>query len=192
MTPLTILDNIAIASPCEANWDEMAGDDRSRFCASCSKHVYNIGSMTAEEASSLFLESEGKLCARIFRRSDGTVLTADCPVGIGRISPARRVRRILTAAVVLPVLLVAGVAASGLVSGIGIGLGRAVGPFPTGPGVTWNDRFDWAMLALGLRVRQEMTLGAISPPMGEISIRPALPSTINGAPACDLSDLDRP
>jgi hypothetical protein len=45
MSPLTILDDIQIASPCDANWAEMVGDDRTRFCSSCSKHVYNFASI---------------------------------------------------------------------------------------------------------------------------------------------------
>jgi hypothetical protein len=157
MGGLTILDEISIASPCEAEWAEMAGDHRVRFCASCSKHVYNIMAMTAEEATALILESEGKLCARIYRRSDGTVLTADCPVGRGRISARRRLRRALAAGVVVPGLMVAGVAAMGFSS-------RRADPFPSGPGVTWGDRIDWALVTLGIRPRPQVTAGAICLP----------------------------
>src|SRR4051812_47184360 len=39
---LPLLDRITIASPCTASWDDMAGDDRVRFCASCQKDVYNL------------------------------------------------------------------------------------------------------------------------------------------------------
>jgi hypothetical protein len=59
----------------------MAGDARVRFCASCLKHVYNLSAMTAAEATQLIQEREGNLCARLFRRADGTILTGDCPVG---------------------------------------------------------------------------------------------------------------
>ncbi len=79
---LSILDRIEIASPCHASWEKMAGDDRSRFCGECRLNVYNIAAMTRSEAEALILEKEGHLCARIFRRADGTVLTRDCPVGI--------------------------------------------------------------------------------------------------------------
>ncbi len=157
MSGLTILDEISIASPCEADWAEMAGDHRVRFCSSCSKHVYNIMAMTAEEASTLILESEGKLCARIYRRSDGTVLTADCPVGRGRISKRRRFRRVLTLGVVVPGLMVAGVSAMAFGS-------RRADPFPSGPGVTWDDRIDWALVTLGIRPRPQVTGGAICLP----------------------------
>ena len=39
------------------------------------------------------IEHEGKLCVRYFRRSDGTILTSDCDIGIDR----RRKRRLIAA-----------------------------------------------------------------------------------------------
>src|SRR5688572_18299741 len=79
---LGLLDSIQIASPCTASWEAMTGDDRSRFCSECRLSVYNIAAMTREEAEALIVEKEGRLCARIYRRADGTVLTRDCPVGL--------------------------------------------------------------------------------------------------------------
>jgi hypothetical protein len=87
---LPILDNIRVASPCSANWDEMKGDDRVRFCGHCEKNVYNLSTMTREQAEELIAEKEGNLCARFYRRADGTILTADCPVGVRK----KRVRRL--------------------------------------------------------------------------------------------------
>ena len=76
------LQQIRIAKPCAARWDDMVGDERSRFCIACKKNVYNFSAMTAAEAQDLIRENEGRLCGRIYRRRDGTVLTADCPVGV--------------------------------------------------------------------------------------------------------------
>jgi hypothetical protein len=143
MSSLTILDEIRIASPCPAEWSEMAGDDRARFCASCSKHVYNISAMTAEEATSLIREREGRLCVRIYRRTDGTVLTADCPVG-ARTKPRRRLHKILAVGLVVPALLVAAMASAGIGK-------REVEACPSGEGVTWDDCVDWALVTLGIR-----------------------------------------
>lgn len=75
------LDDIRIASPCHERWDDMSGDDRARFCASCAKTVYDLSTMTRDEAERLLSEREGSLCVRLWQRDDGTVLTADCPVG---------------------------------------------------------------------------------------------------------------
>jgi hypothetical protein len=75
------LDNIRIASPCSADWNQMYGNDRKRFCGDCRLNVYNLSDMTRDEAESFLMASEGRVCVRFFRRADGTVLTRNCPVG---------------------------------------------------------------------------------------------------------------
>lgn len=75
------LDSVRIASPCSANWNEMYGDERKRFCSECKLNVYNLSAMTQREAENFLINAEGRVCLRIFRRNDGTVLTQDCPVG---------------------------------------------------------------------------------------------------------------
>ena len=40
------LEQIRVASPCHANWDEMTGTDQARFCGQCRKNVYNLSEMT--------------------------------------------------------------------------------------------------------------------------------------------------
>jgi hypothetical protein len=105
---LPMLDDIRIASPCSANWDDMVVDAKNaavRFCGQCAKNVYNLSDMTKADAESVLREKEGKLCARVYRRDDGTVITADCPVGVRR----RRVRRVAVSAVGGGMLAFAGV-----------------------------------------------------------------------------------
>jgi hypothetical protein len=75
------LNHLRIASPCPANWESMKGDDRVRFCELCHLNVYNIAELTRSEAASLVANTEGRICARLYRRIDGTVITRDCPVG---------------------------------------------------------------------------------------------------------------
>lgn len=89
------LDNISVASPCPANWDEMYGDDRKRFCGECKLNVYNLSGMTRRDAEDLIRNWEGRLCVRFYRRADGTVLTEDCPVGWAAVK--RRMSRAATA-----------------------------------------------------------------------------------------------
>jgi hypothetical protein len=81
---LPVLEDIKVASPCHARWDEMVGDEKSRHCKACDKHVFNLSAMTREEAELTMLEKTGELCIRLYRRADGTVITADCPVGVRR------------------------------------------------------------------------------------------------------------
>lgn len=52
--------------------------------------------MTRREAEALLREKEGQLCARLYRRADGTILTENCPVGLRVIG--RRVSRVAGAA----------------------------------------------------------------------------------------------
>jgi len=94
------LDRISIASPCGANWDEMRGDARRRYCARCRLNVYNLSEMTRDEAESFLINSEGRVCVRVFRRADGSVITEDCPVGWARVK--RKVAR--TGAAVLALI----------------------------------------------------------------------------------------
>ena len=75
------LENITIASPCSADWNEMVGNNRQRHCAECQLNVYNLSGMTRREAENLLVNAEGRVCVRYFRRADGSVLTKDCPVG---------------------------------------------------------------------------------------------------------------
>lgn len=72
---------LKVATPCPARWEDMAGDEKARFCRQCQKHVYNFSAMTTMEVEQLVLKNEGNLCMRLYRRMDGTVLTADCPTG---------------------------------------------------------------------------------------------------------------
>jgi hypothetical protein len=56
----------------------MLGDDQIRFCSHCNQNVYNLSNMSREEAKAVLLETEGKLCARFYKRGDGTIITRDC------------------------------------------------------------------------------------------------------------------
>lgn len=80
-TQLPVLRQIEIASPCTASWEQMQGDDRVRYCGECKLNVYNLAALSQDEVERLIVETEGRLCGRIYRRADGTVMTRDCPVG---------------------------------------------------------------------------------------------------------------
>ncbi|CAN5917984.1 hypothetical protein BH11MYX3_BH11MYX3_09390 [soil metagenome] len=81
---LPILDNIRVATPCSADWTKMSGDERVRACGDCKKSVYNLSDLTRDEAQALLIELNGKLCARYFQRTDGTILLKDCSIGVAR------------------------------------------------------------------------------------------------------------
>lgn len=89
----------------------MAGDERVRHCSLCSLNVYNFAEMTAGEVRNLLQRTEGRVCARLYRRADGTVLTRDCPTGIRALR--RRASR-AAAALVAALLTLPGLAFGGM------------------------------------------------------------------------------
>lgn len=84
---------LSIASPCSEKWDHMVGDDRVRHCSKCDKNVFNLSGMTAREIEGFLAHRGDKPCVRFFKRKDGTMLTADCPVG----RPRKLALRVVTA-----------------------------------------------------------------------------------------------
>src|SRR6267378_350061 len=76
------LDGVRVAAPCPADWEQMIGNERARFCGQCNLNVYNLSSMTRSEAESFITGNEGRLCVRFYRRADGSILTKNCPVGL--------------------------------------------------------------------------------------------------------------
>lgn len=87
-----MIDNIRVASPCSADWEQMQGDDRVRHCDACNLNVYNLAAFTKAEIRALVASRKGRLCGRIYQRGDGTVLTQNCPVGLQAVT--RRISRI--------------------------------------------------------------------------------------------------
>lgn len=95
---LPVLDNIRIAAPCRADWNQMVGDERARHCNKCEKQVFNLSGMTRLEAEALIVEKAGDLCARYYERPDGTIILADCSIAAGA---ARRRKLVAAASLVL-------------------------------------------------------------------------------------------
>ena len=83
----SLMNDFRIASPCPTTWESMAGDERVRFCTRCNLNVYNFAGMTGDEVRELMLRTEGRVCARLYRRADGTLWTR------------RRIRRVAAAAI---------------------------------------------------------------------------------------------
>ena len=78
--PSIDIKELRVLSPCTtAEWSDK-GDDLSRHCATCDKHVYNLSVMTHDEANALIREKQGKLCIKLFHDRNGNVLTADSPI----------------------------------------------------------------------------------------------------------------
>jgi hypothetical protein len=78
------LANVQIASPCNASWEAMEGDARKRHCGECNKDVYDLTVMTRDEVDAFLLANAHGACVRLYQRTDGRMLTNDCPVGVRR------------------------------------------------------------------------------------------------------------
>ena len=110
------LDRVRVATPCKADWDQMIGNERVRFCSQCSLNVYNLSSMSRTDAESLIARTEGRLCIRFYRRSDGSIITKDCPVGLRAIR--RRLSYVGKAISSTLMGLLAGLGVYGMVSNV--------------------------------------------------------------------------
>jgi hypothetical protein len=76
------INDVRVATPCSAEWDKMLGDERIRHCTLCSLNVYNLSEMSGDEIHALLVSTEGRVCGKLYRRADGTMLTRDCPSAI--------------------------------------------------------------------------------------------------------------
>ncbi len=75
------IDKLEIVSPCSVGWDTMSGDEKVRHCESCNKSVFNLINMSRTEIETVLLEQmrDGHgACVRMYKRPDGTLVTADC------------------------------------------------------------------------------------------------------------------
>src|SRR5262249_5267164 len=104
-----MVERLRVSSPCNASWELMIGDDRMRWCSQCNLNVYNVSALTKHEISQLIREKEGsRLCARLYRRPDGTMMTSSC--GQGGKPVVRHASRLVAAA--LAALMGTGVVSS--------------------------------------------------------------------------------
>jgi len=163
MSDQSLLDRVRVASPCNARWEDMNGDERARFCHHCQKHVFNLSALTSSEAKALIREKEGGFCGRFYRRRDGRMLTADCVVGRRR----RQWGMVKFGAVLFALVALSGTA---LLASVG----RSTSP--RGP---FSERVDGWIYDLKVR------LGIIQPPvatMGFICVPPPVITTTNPPP----------
>ncbi|WP_217917333.1 MULTISPECIES: hypothetical protein [unclassified Myxococcus] len=77
MDTRALTERLTIATPCAMRWEDMKGDARVRHCGACRLSVHNLSEMTTLEVEAL-LQPGGNVCARLYRRPDGTVVTGDC------------------------------------------------------------------------------------------------------------------
>lgn len=142
---LDVLDDLRVASPCPMKWEQMESmndpGDRIRHCGQCDLNVYNVANLSREETLDLVMSHAARgerLCAQLYRRADGTLITRDCPIGLAAI---RRKTRELSCRVAAAMLL--GVSLSlAAIAGAGPSWYPSVkGMGPVRQASSWLDRF---------------------------------------------------
>lgn len=75
------LESIHIPEPCHANWAQMSGGERQRFCDQCQLHVHNLSAMPRVQAEAVLARrDEGeKVCVRVEVGADGQCVTTESP-----------------------------------------------------------------------------------------------------------------
>jgi hypothetical protein len=87
---------ITVASPCLADWDQMTGNEQVRFCDHCNLKVHNISELTYARAARLVARSNGRLCVRYYRDSEGAPIVRQTKSKLHQIG--RRVSRLAAGA----------------------------------------------------------------------------------------------
>lgn len=65
---------LPIARPCSEAFGSMKGDDATRFCDACGKHVHDLSSRTEAEARAFLAEARGtRVCIRYAKDARGSI-----------------------------------------------------------------------------------------------------------------------
>ncbi len=109
----TLLGRAFIETPCPTTWDKMKGSDTVRFCHLCHLNVYNIANLTDKEAEEVLSKGKGgRVCALLYRRPDGTIVTDNCPRALRKIRDASKwLKAKIIAATTLAISLLTPIAA---------------------------------------------------------------------------------
>ena len=71
------LEQVQIPEPCSVDWSTMTGDDRTRYCDACGKHVHNLSTRSRREGEALIASSDGGLCVQMTLDARGRPVTRD-------------------------------------------------------------------------------------------------------------------
>lgn len=83
-----------VPKPCHEDWDKLTPVERGHFCTVCETKVWDLSSLTKEEADEFLRSTEGDLCVSYKERTDGEVVHREAPV----VPLSRLVRRLPAAA----------------------------------------------------------------------------------------------
>jgi hypothetical protein len=81
-------------TPCPRTWESLEPDPEGaswRSCDACQLQVHDVAALHEDEAQELIRERDSRLCLRVLRRPDGTVVTREDPPSARRFGWARRI-----------------------------------------------------------------------------------------------------
>ena len=79
-----------INRPCSANWEEMRGDDKRRFCDHCQKYVHNVSAMNRAERETYASPDKMHECVFYCQRPDGRIVDLSILAAVRRWFPFLR------------------------------------------------------------------------------------------------------
>lgn len=99
--------DLQIPEPCDASWEQMRGDEKSRFCLHCTKDVHNLSMLSKDEAALLLEETGHNLCVQYAHNSEGQIMFRDDKEPSWRLFSQKQGLKLLlsAAALAVPMLL---------------------------------------------------------------------------------------
>lgn len=74
--------SVVVQNPCSVSWDDMNGDEQTRFCSQCKLNVYNLSAMSDTEAAAVLAlngADKARPCVYFYRNKEGLIITDNCP-----------------------------------------------------------------------------------------------------------------
>ena len=99
--------DLQIPEPCDASWEQMRGDQKSRFCSHCTKDVHNLSMLSKDEAAKLLEETGRNLCVQYVHNNEGQIMFRDDKEPSWRLFSQKQGLKLLlsAAALAVPMLL---------------------------------------------------------------------------------------
>lgn len=68
------INRLQVARPCDAPEAQLSDRQHGWWCGKCERRVYDFAAMEPREIASTYLREGGRVCARIVRRADGSIV----------------------------------------------------------------------------------------------------------------------
>lgn len=73
------VDRLKIDFPCTADWNQMRGNERIRYCEECNKYVYDFARLPRRQVEEMMAASPGRICAKLTYKNNSLVFLDSKP-----------------------------------------------------------------------------------------------------------------